>query len=371
MSGALVSINGAQRSIEVGFTDDQIGLLKRTICKGATDDEFDLFIGQCKRTKLDPFAKQIHAVKRWDSKAQKEIMSIQTGIDGYRLIAERTGHYQGQTPVQWCGEDGIWTDVWLKDKPPAAARVGVHKEGFREPVYCVALWSEYAQTYRDKQGKTQLSPMWAKMGALMLAKCAEALALRKAFPQELSGIYTNEEMSQADAAPAPTATEQAEYVQAIADSLTGEAKSMEEKDWRKLRGELNQGLLKLNTEEDLRKFCLEFQGKNGGKIIWTQRTFHDRTDENGNPETFGSLATQHQNRVRDNDFRRSPEGHAKWRADLASCTKESFAMFEDAYKTIEHLQTHDNQEALFARGRELGLKEYAEDNEIYNEAGTP
>lgn len=173
--------------VKAEFNDDQVGLLKRTICKGATDDEFLLFVSQCQRTGLDPFARQIHAVKRWDAKQQREVMTIQTGIDGYRLIADRTGLYAGNDEPKYDREDG---------DHPNKATVTVWKivGGQRVPFTRSARWSEFCQTAKD--GK--LTRFWQRMPWLMLGKVAEALALRAAFPQELSGIYTNEEMQQAD-----------------------------------------------------------------------------------------------------------------------------------------------------------------------------
>lgn len=172
----------------------RIELIKRTYCKGATDDELALFVATCQRTGLSPEARQIFAVKRRENVDGdwRDVMSTQTSIDGYRLIAQRSGEYAGQTPKQWCGEDGRWVDVWLKSTPPAAARAGVYRRGFSEPLVAIATYAEYVQT---KKGGDPTA-MWASKPALMLAKCAEALALRAAFPAELSGLYTAEEMGQ-------------------------------------------------------------------------------------------------------------------------------------------------------------------------------
>lgn len=161
----------------------------------------EAFLAHCQRTQLDPIARQIYAIYRGGK------WGIQISIDGARLVAERTGQYEGQTTPEFTGDGVTWTEVWLAVEPPKAARVGVYRRGFREPLYAVALWDAYA-VYDDvwergqKTGEKKLSSMWAKMGPLMLAKCAEMLALRKAFPQDLSGLYSSEEMQQAGGAPA-------------------------------------------------------------------------------------------------------------------------------------------------------------------------
>jgi phage recombination protein Bet len=176
------------------WTPRQRAALVQLGLEEATDADLAVFLHQSQRTGLDPFAKQIYMIGRWDKKAQCTKYTIQTGIDGFRVVADRRPQYDGQDDPEWCGPDGVWRDVWTSDKPPTAARVRVYRKDWQRPAVGVALFREYAVTNYDGS----LSPMWKSKGALMIAKCAEALAMRKAFPQDLSGIYTPEEMAQAD-----------------------------------------------------------------------------------------------------------------------------------------------------------------------------
>ena len=162
------------------WTPEQTQLISTTIAPGCSNDELRLFAYACQRTGLDPFSKQIYAIKRGGK------MTIQAGIDGLRAIAERTGQLDG-SETYWCGEDGVWADVWLNSKPPAAAKTVLHRKGAAHPFVGVARFADY----NAGQG------LWSKMPAAMIAKCSEALALRKAFPADMSGVYSTDEMDQA------------------------------------------------------------------------------------------------------------------------------------------------------------------------------
>ena len=191
MTQAMVKAdNQMLQAMPAELSRQQMDLLRKTVAAGTNETEFSLFVEVCRSKGLNPFAKQIYAIKRGGG------MTIQTGIDGYRLIAQRSGRFEGRLGPWWCGPDGQWVDVWLADAAPAAARVGVLMKGVSEPTFAVATFKEYCQ---KKDGKP--TGLWATMPANMLAKCAEAQALRAAFPEELSGIYTNEEMLQADSEP--------------------------------------------------------------------------------------------------------------------------------------------------------------------------
>jgi phage recombination protein Bet len=165
-----------QAAIE--YTPEQVQLIKSQIAPKASNDELKLFLYQCQRTGLDPLTRQIYCIHRKVNNVDK--MTIQTSIDGFRVIAERSGVYAGQGEPVFIEENGriISCKVSVFKFNPLGVRY--------EAAVGVAYMAEYAQ-----QG-----PMWQKMPHTMISKCAEAVALRKAFPQDLSGLYTSEEIEQ-------------------------------------------------------------------------------------------------------------------------------------------------------------------------------
>lgn len=192
MSTALATQNTSIKAHSVEpeyFTDEQRQLLADHIMKGATKTEIQYFGEVCKRVGLDPFKKQIHAVQRWDNDAGRKVWSYQTGIDGYVAIAHRNGLCAGIEDIKFLPADESTIN-------PTKATCTVWKlvAGQRVAFTASARWSEYVQTKKD--GKP--NSMWLKMPYGQLGKCAKALALRMAFPEELSAILTDVEMDQAD-----------------------------------------------------------------------------------------------------------------------------------------------------------------------------
>ena len=189
------------------WTADQQKLISSTIAPGCTPDELKLFAYACQRTGLDPFSKQIYAIKRAVNTGGSK-MTIQVGIDGLRAVAERTGQLDGSETF-FCGPDGEWKDVWLAKEPPAAAKTIVYRKGASHPFTATARFDDF-------NAKRNL---WLKMPAVMIGKCSECACLRKAFPADLSGLYSVDEMEQAE-----TVTLTATNAPALPAAPAGDAK---------------------------------------------------------------------------------------------------------------------------------------------------
>lgn len=181
------------------YNDAQLALIRTSCAQGAGDIDFAMFMTTADRLGLDPFANQIWLAPRWDARSQRETFHPLVKIDGFRSIADRTGECDGQDGPYWCGPDGVWKDVWLHAHPPTAAKVVVYRKGQEHGYTGIATFSSYAPL--DKDG--QPDAMWLRLPDVMLAKVSESIALRKAFPTQLSGVYTPEEMKQAGSTPKP------------------------------------------------------------------------------------------------------------------------------------------------------------------------
>ncbi|MDQ8704505.1 recombinase RecT [Streptomyces sp. LHD-70] len=206
----------AIREDQKAFEDQQLRALRSAFpdLAEAAPAQLGIFFHYCKASGLDPFGRQIYMIKR---RSRGEVRwTIQTGIDGYRLIARRAADRAGQALAY---EDFVWYDaegsehtVWLRDEPPAACRAVLWRGGSRFPA--VAHWREYAPKVWDYESQDyKLGGLWPQMPASQLSKVAEALALRRACPADLSGLQVDEEMHAADAA------ESRERVQAAAARL--------------------------------------------------------------------------------------------------------------------------------------------------------
>jgi phage recombination protein Bet len=178
---ALTAQDTQQTAAMALYAREQIDTLKRTVAKGASDADLALFLEFCRARSLDPFTKQVH----WTQQG------IICGIDGFRAIADRTGAYVPGPTTYETDEKGALV----------AAHVTVRK-------HVAGQWFDICESayLSEYQGR---SPIWRDKPRVMLAKCAESRALRRAFPSQLSGMYAPEEMDRAaeprDVTPAPVA----------------------------------------------------------------------------------------------------------------------------------------------------------------------
>lgn len=166
------------------MTAADVAILKNSKFKGFEDHEMAYAIKMSGLLRLNPMLNQVHFVRRKNKDGSYSV-TTQVGIDGFRLTAQRAGGYAGS-------DDAVF-EYNEKDEPTKATTT-VYRivEGQKCSFTASARWDEY---YNPLGGQ------WDRMGHVMLAKCSEALALRKAFPAELSAVNTPEEMDQADRPP--------------------------------------------------------------------------------------------------------------------------------------------------------------------------
>ncbi len=167
------------------FTAEQSQMIRDTYANGASEGEFAMLMESAKARNLNPILRQVHFVKRWDSQKRREVWAIQVAIDGLRAVADRTGQYDGQDEPE---------NEYAPDGSLIAVRVKVYRKGISRPFVGVARWSEYVQ--KTKEGAA--TRFWQTMPHTMLAKCAEALAIRKAFPEDTGGLHIPEETHRMD-----------------------------------------------------------------------------------------------------------------------------------------------------------------------------
>lgn len=178
--------------VAVMMTANALDTIRDQMAPGASDEELAYFGAVCNRLGLTPFADQIVLIGRYDNRLKREVYRHQLTVAGRRALADRTGRLAGIEGPVWCGPRNRageleWRDLWDEDEPPYCARVLVHVHGWQVPANGTAKWSEFA--VKNKDGG--LAPMWRSMPSHMLGKCAESLALRRAFPDAIPPDVAN------------------------------------------------------------------------------------------------------------------------------------------------------------------------------------
>lgn len=167
------------------YDKDQLAVIKENVAKNASNVQLQFFLEVCARRGLDPLLRQIHWTPR----------GIIVAIDGLRLIAKRTGKYRPGATKHILDENGklerVEATVW---------QLFTYPDGSHD-------WHEVTEEATLKEYIAS-TPTWNKMPRVMLAKCAEARALRRAFPDEMGGLYAESEMDQANNNPEAEAPKQ-------------------------------------------------------------------------------------------------------------------------------------------------------------------
>lgn len=181
-------------AVRPAYTDEQIQIIKNTIARGTSDNELALFIATATRLKLDPFAKQIYAVMRRSKLSDgtwTNVMTIMVGIDGLRLIAERTGEY---LPAE-----ELPTFTYDANGELYSCETYVQKWDQRTQTWRripeIAFYSEYVEGFWES-GKFKPNANWDRKRHMMLAKCCEARGIRKAHPHETGDVSLPEEFGE-------------------------------------------------------------------------------------------------------------------------------------------------------------------------------
>lgn len=207
------------------FTEAEIQNLREGLLKDYHKIDQDRFLIRCERTKMDPFANQLYIRPEKEQRdkdglypAGTKFNIVDNTIHGLRAIADRSGQLNGTARIEWCGKNADWIDVWLLAEPPAAARATVLRKDHQEPTVAVVRWAARAQTKNTDTGRVY-TRAWAEKPDEQLGKCAEAAALRKAFPNQLYDIYIKEEDWTETEPPTPLETDiAAQQARILADA---------------------------------------------------------------------------------------------------------------------------------------------------------
>lgn len=268
--------------------EKQLDLIQRTVAPGLNQEEFALFCHVARVRHLDPLQRQIHAVKRnvWNKTLNNsrggydQVMTIQTGIDGYRSIANRTGLYMPSdkaASLEDAGKPEMRITMWVKKYHPVS--------GSWHEFSATAYYREFVQTRKDEKLGNVPNSMWEKMPVNQLTKCAEALALRKGWPEELGGIYVDEEMQHADSPttlPPEPGNKQTDKTKKELGTLRTSSQPN--------RGHGNEGTVQTGAQTE-KTICAECRQENGGHTADCKMNPKNKT-KNGKQDTQQSRAEQ-------------------------------------------------------------------------------